>query len=114
VTARTVAGFGGLIVILWRAGLRIQEALALTEADSISAAARCSSAAARADADARGRHECSTRQAASTYGTPTLSRTRSSGGWQERALRAGELCSAPARRTNPRTEETKSTAGSIS
>ena len=43
----------GLIVILWRAGLRIQEALALTEADSISAAARYSFDAARADAAAR-------------------------------------------------------------
>jgi site-specific recombinase XerD len=38
----------GLILILWRAGLRIQEALALTEADPISAAARCSCDAARA------------------------------------------------------------------
>jgi site-specific recombinase XerD len=30
---RTAGGCGGLIVILWRAGLRIQEALSLAEAD---------------------------------------------------------------------------------
>jgi hypothetical protein len=40
------------------------------------------------------------------------SRKRSSGGWQERALRAGELCGAPAQRTGaPRTRTAKSTAG---
>ena len=43
----------GLIAILWRAGLRIQEALSLAEAISITAAARCSSATARADDAAR-------------------------------------------------------------
>jgi integrase len=43
----------GLIVILWRAGLRIQEALALAEADLDPAAAQCSCVAARADAGAR-------------------------------------------------------------
>ena len=43
----------GLIVIMWRAGLRIQEALALAEAISITAAARYSSDAARAGAAAR-------------------------------------------------------------
>src|SRR5215207_1527127 len=41
----------GLIVILWRAGLRIQEALALTEADLDHR--RCSFDAARADAAAK-------------------------------------------------------------
>jgi hypothetical protein len=43
----------GLIVILWRAGLRVQEALALPRPISTRDAARCSSAATRADADAR-------------------------------------------------------------
>jgi hypothetical protein len=43
----------GLIVALWRAGLRIHEALALTELTSTPAAARSSSAAARAAAAAR-------------------------------------------------------------
>jgi integrase len=42
-----------LIVILWRAGLRVQEALALAEADLISAAAPSWSGAARAGAVAR-------------------------------------------------------------
>ena len=42
-----------LIVILWRAGLRIQEALSLTEPTSTRAAARSWCAAARADAGAR-------------------------------------------------------------
>ena len=37
-----------------------------------------------------------------------LSRRRSSGGWQERALRAGELCSAPPRRTGAPTARRKS------
>jgi hypothetical protein len=43
----------GLIVIMWRAGLRIQEALALTEAISINAAAHCWSGVARAAAAGR-------------------------------------------------------------
>ena len=43
----------GLIVVLWRAGLRIQEALALTRAISIRGAARYWSGAARAAAGAR-------------------------------------------------------------
>ena len=43
----------GLIVVLWRAGLRISEALALAEADLTRAAARCSCGAARAAAAAR-------------------------------------------------------------
>ena len=43
----------GLIVVLWRAGLRIHEALALTEADLDARRGRCSSAAARAAAAAR-------------------------------------------------------------
>src|SRR5215216_961543 len=43
----------GLIVVLWRAGLRIHEALALTEAHLTCAADRYSSAAARAAAAAR-------------------------------------------------------------
>jgi len=43
----------GLIVILWRAGLRIQEALALTEPISTHAAAHSWSGAARAGAGAR-------------------------------------------------------------
>jgi hypothetical protein len=43
----------GLIVIMWRAGLRIQQALALAEGDSIDAAVRSWSGAARADAVAR-------------------------------------------------------------
>jgi integrase len=42
-----------LIVIMWRAGLRIQEALALTEGDLDRAAAHCWSARARADAAGR-------------------------------------------------------------
>jgi hypothetical protein len=41
-----------LIVILWRAGLRIQEALALAEVDLDHRRALCSSDAARADAAA--------------------------------------------------------------
>jgi integrase len=32
-TRRTAGGYAGLIVIMWRAGLRIQEALALSEGD---------------------------------------------------------------------------------
>jgi len=43
----------GLIAILWRSGLRIQEALALTEAISITAAGRSWSGAAREGAAAR-------------------------------------------------------------
>src|SRR3954470_19961318 len=43
----------GLIAVLWRAGLRIQEALDLGELDSTRAAARCSCAAARVAAAAR-------------------------------------------------------------
>ena len=43
----------GLIVILWRAGLRIHEALALTEADLDQRRGSLSSAAARADAAAK-------------------------------------------------------------
>src|SRR5687767_6927258 len=43
----------GLIAILWQSGLRIQEALALTEGDLITAAGRCWSDAARADVGAR-------------------------------------------------------------
>jgi integrase len=43
----------GLIVVLWRAGLRIHEALALTEADLDARRARCSCAAARAAAAAK-------------------------------------------------------------
>src|SRR3954451_6072108 len=42
-----------LIVLLWRAGLRIHEALALAEADLDYPAARCSSDPARAGAGAR-------------------------------------------------------------
>jgi len=42
-----------MIVVLWRAGLRTQEALALAEHDPTPAAARCSSAAARAAAAAK-------------------------------------------------------------
>ena len=42
-----------LIVLLWRAGLRISEALALQESDSTRLAARCSSGAGRAASDAR-------------------------------------------------------------
>jgi hypothetical protein len=45
----------GLIVIMWRAGLRIQEALALTEGISISAAAHFWSGAGRWP-PSRGRH----------------------------------------------------------
>jgi hypothetical protein len=43
----------GLIVVMWRAGLRIQEALALTEGDLDQGADRYWSGAARADAAAR-------------------------------------------------------------
>jgi hypothetical protein len=43
----------GLIIVLWRAGLRIHEALALSEPTWIRAADRCWFAAARAGADAR-------------------------------------------------------------
>ena len=43
----------GLIVIMWRAGLRIQEALALAESDLDQRRARCWSGAARAGAAAR-------------------------------------------------------------
>ncbi|MGI8779961.1 MAG: hypothetical protein ACR2L8_07295 [Solirubrobacteraceae bacterium] len=43
----------GLIVVLWRAGLRIHEALALGEPDLDHRAARCLSGTARAAADAR-------------------------------------------------------------
>ncbi len=43
----------GLIVVLWRAGLRIQEALDLSELDLGSRQGRCSCAAARAAAAAR-------------------------------------------------------------
>ena len=43
----------GLIVIMWRAGLRIQEALALTEGISITDAAHCWFDAARVGAGAR-------------------------------------------------------------
>ena len=43
----------GLIVIMWRAGLRIHEALALAEADLDRAADRCWCGAARAAAAAR-------------------------------------------------------------
>src|SRR5215218_1081032 len=43
----------GLIAILWRSGLRIQEALALTEGDLDQRPARSSSGAARAVAAAR-------------------------------------------------------------
>jgi hypothetical protein len=42
-----------MIVVLWRAGLRIQEALALAEHGSTTSADRCWSATARAAADAR-------------------------------------------------------------
>jgi integrase len=42
-----------LIVVLWRAGLRISEALALSESDWTLAAARSWSAAARAESAAR-------------------------------------------------------------
>jgi hypothetical protein len=42
-----------LIVVLWRGGLRIQEALGLARRIWITVAARCSSAAARAAAGAR-------------------------------------------------------------
>ncbi len=42
-----------LIVVLWRAGLRIGEALALAETDLERAAARCWSATARATSVAR-------------------------------------------------------------
>ena len=42
-----------LIIILWRAGLRISEALALQESDLDQVEARSSSAAARAANDAR-------------------------------------------------------------
>ena len=52
-TASTAGGCAALIVVLWRAGLRIHEALALAEPDLDAAAARCSSAAARAAAAAR-------------------------------------------------------------
>ena len=38
-----------MIVVLWRAGLRVQEALALIESDSMIAAGRSSSVTARAD-----------------------------------------------------------------
>ena len=41
------------IVVLWRAGLRIHEALALTESDLDRAAARCWSGGARAGAAAK-------------------------------------------------------------
>ena len=41
----------GLIIVLRRAGLRISEALALTEWDLGAPAGRCSSARARADAE---------------------------------------------------------------
>ena len=60
VTVMRAAGDGvhgrrlrGLIVVLWRAGLRIHEALALTEATWTHAADRCWCAAARADGAAR-------------------------------------------------------------
>lgn len=43
----------GVIVVLWRAGLRISEALALNETDLAATAARCSSATARAISAAR-------------------------------------------------------------
>ena len=43
----------GLIVVLWRAGLRIHEALALGEPDLDHRAARCLSGTARAPADTR-------------------------------------------------------------
>ncbi len=43
----------GLIVVLWRAGLRIHEALTLAESDPRSAAAPCSCATARATSGAR-------------------------------------------------------------
>ena len=43
----------GLIVICWRAGLRIQEALSLAEADLDHAAGPCSSDAAKAAAASR-------------------------------------------------------------
>jgi hypothetical protein len=55
----------GLIVILWRAGLRIQEALALTEPISIGAVAHCWSGAAGAGAVAR---SASTRAAGNNCG----------------------------------------------
>jgi integrase len=42
-----------MIVVLWRAELRAQEALALTEHDLDPRPGRCSSATAKADADAR-------------------------------------------------------------
>ena len=42
-----------LIAVLWRAGLRFHEPLALAESDSITAAGRCSSVAARAAGGAR-------------------------------------------------------------
>jgi len=43
----------GLIVVLWRAGLRISEALTLTESDLTCSAARSSCAAAKAASAAR-------------------------------------------------------------
>lgn len=44
----------GLIIVLWRAGLRISEALALTEADlEVTPVGRCSSAVETADAAGR-------------------------------------------------------------
>lgn len=43
----------GLVVVLWRAGLRIQEALDLAEGDSTPGAARFWSAAARTATGAR-------------------------------------------------------------
>jgi site-specific recombinase XerC len=43
----------GLIVVLWRAGLRVSEALALTEETSSQGGVRCSSAIAREVGDGR-------------------------------------------------------------
>jgi integrase len=43
----------GLIIVLWRAGLRISEALALTESDLEVTRGRCSSVGVRADAAGR-------------------------------------------------------------
>jgi hypothetical protein len=54
-----------MIVVLWRAGLRIQEALALAEHDLDRRRGSLLSATARADGDAR---SAWTRGAGSSYG----------------------------------------------
>ncbi len=71
----------GLVVVLWRAGLRINEALMLVEADLEPGAVRCWSATARAESAAR---------LGWTIGAGSIFGPGSSAGWSFRSDR----CSA--------------------